>query len=254
MKKANKAILSLTLALAVSSFGVACTDQGAVDDRTYRGAGQYQGRGNLNTYSFDGYNLNNRNHTGMYDNRRNLNDGRARGLFTSPRMNDGGYNNGNMPQGGLFYGGTGYRMGNDGQNGMFGNDNGLFGNDNQNGMFGDNNQNGMTGNNNNGQNNEHARNIERQLNAIPGVENCQVVVNGDDVVAGVDTNGNNEEVMKKVRQKLNALAPNQDCYVTTDENLRNRLRDMDGLLRNNDETAGERFRDLVNDIGNRITR
>lgn len=245
MKKANKAVLSLTLAFAVSTLGVAaCTDQGAVDDRSYRGAGQYQGRGNMNNYTIDTYDVNNPNRTGIFGNNRrnqtdgrNYTDGRARGLFTSPRMNDG-YNGNNTAPGGLFYGGQGYRMGNDNQNGMFGGDNSPY---NQSANLAQNDQ-------------QRAQQIKQSLLGIPGVENCNVVVNGNDVVAGVDTNGQQGEVMNQVRQKLQSLAPNQDCYVTTDKNLMNRLGNMDGLFQNDDGTAGQQFKQLINDIGNKITR
>ncbi|GAA0354905.1 YhcN/YlaJ family sporulation lipoprotein [Bacillus horti] len=234
MKKAKKALASLTVAFAVTSLATACGgNQGAQDDQTYRGS------------NYGNYTINSHDNAYRYD-RDGYGHGRgARGLFNNP-MNDG---NRNSP-GGMFFGGgrgpmdmnNGQNNGGNGGNGMFGGNNGMFGGNN--GMY--------NGGAERGQEGQLAQQIEQRLQQIPGVQDCQVLVNGNEVVAGVNAeDGQQNEVMQQVRQEMQQLAPNQNCYVTTDGDVMQRL---EGLFRNNDGNVGHQFKQLMDDAGNKIRK
>jgi hypothetical protein len=243
----KKAALGLTMFLTVTT-AVACApgadggDQGAIDDRNMRGAGQFQERAGHDNRTIGAYDV--RNGLGT----RNQMFGRGTGIQNENR--------------GFF-----------GQNqGLFGQNRGLFGQDRgpiQQGRGGF--LNGGTaprmhggatapdqmapgGNLADQYDTTQSRALKQRVLSIPGVRDANVIIQGDDVICSVETDGRRGDVMERVRQVCQEEVQGARVHVTDDEMIFRRVGDMDGRLQQgNMRDAGMEFQNLLRDLGRNIT-
>lgn len=239
----KKAALGLTLALTMST-AIACApanDEGAVDDTTYRGAGQTQDGGQTGFRGAGTGDTNNRG-GGLFGNRdMNADRGGAgmRGYGTGYGTTYGnGYGRdttdrgtadfGRGRGGGFLYGGAGSRMNGARDHGM---GTGLLRGD----------MNGYTqGFGNGAYDDTISRNLERRVLSVPGVRDAKVVMNQNNIIVGVDVNGREDNVIQQVRQEIQDEARGRNIHVTADSDIFGRL--------GNGNNVGNILNDL--DLGN----
>lgn len=101
-----------------------------------------------------------------------------------------------------------------------------------------------------------ARKIEKRVENVNGIEDADVVVNGDDVLIGVETEENNNQLEERVRSAVKKVDDDKEVHVVTEEEGLNRIRDMGNDLRAGEpiEEIGSTFNSMIDDLGDAIQR
>lgn len=98
-----------------------------------------------------------------------------------------------------------------------------------------------------------AERIANKVNDIRGIDDAHVILEDNNVIVGVDTDETKkDELTGKVRETVAKMAPNRDVQVVTDQNMFNRIENVDDDLRD-----GRAFTEVESDvrgIGNDIVR
>ncbi|UCZ54344.1 YhcN/YlaJ family sporulation lipoprotein [Bacillus shivajii] len=131
----------------------------------------------------------------------------------------------------------------------------------QQGMFGDGQtrQQGQRGNVTgyfDSQDGKSAREISNRVEAQEEVDDCRVIVNGDDVVVAVEADGNEQEIENKVESMVSRMADDKDVHVVSDREHFKTVRGMDERLRAGEpfEEVGATFDDMLQDLGRAVQR
>ncbi|WP_096440358.1 YhcN/YlaJ family sporulation lipoprotein [Alteribacter populi] len=102
-----------------------------------------------------------------------------------------------------------------------------------------------------------AQRIANRVEDMDKVEDCRVIVNGDDIVIGVNTlDGDDQRVQQKIHRMTSDLDDHKDIYVSSDREQVDRIRGMDDRLRAGEpfDEVGATFNDMVQDLGRAIQR
>ncbi|RNA68736.1 YhcN/YlaJ family sporulation lipoprotein [Alteribacter keqinensis] len=107
-----------------------------------------------------------------------------------------------------------------------------------------------------GEEGHKARRIANRVEDMDNVEDCRVIVNGNDVVVGLDVRGESQRTEQKVRRLVSKMDDDMDVYVVTEQEQMDRVRSMDDRLRAGEpfEEVGATFNDMVQDLGRAIQR
>ncbi|WP_026689087.1 YhcN/YlaJ family sporulation lipoprotein [Alteribacter aurantiacus] len=107
-----------------------------------------------------------------------------------------------------------------------------------------------------GEEGHKARRIANRVEDMDNVDDCRVIVNGNDVVVGLDTHGDSQRTEQKVRKLVSNMDDDFDVYVVTDREQLDQVRTMDDRLRAGEpfEEVGATFNDMVQDLGRAIQR
>ncbi|WP_158282131.1 YhcN/YlaJ family sporulation lipoprotein [Salipaludibacillus keqinensis] len=101
-----------------------------------------------------------------------------------------------------------------------------------------------------------ARKLENRIENIDGVRDCDVLINGDDVVIGIDASGNEDRVERKVRSLASKLDDNKQVHIVTDQSGMDRINGMENQLRDGApfEEVGATFNEMLDDLGDALQR
>ncbi|WP_096188240.1 YhcN/YlaJ family sporulation lipoprotein [Evansella halocellulosilytica] len=101
-----------------------------------------------------------------------------------------------------------------------------------------------------------ARELADRIEDQEGVQDCRVIVNGDDIVVGLETDGDDEQVSEEIRSKVSRAVDDKDVHVVTDQEHLRTIRGMDEQLRAGEpfEEVGATFDDMLQDLGRAVQR
>lgn len=101
-----------------------------------------------------------------------------------------------------------------------------------------------------------ARKLEARVDEVAGVQDCDVLINDDQVVIGVRGDDTDGDVEQKVRSLANDMVDDKQIHVVTDESAADEIHQMEGRLRDGAafEEIGETFNAMMNDLGNAMQR
>ncbi|WP_078597322.1 YhcN/YlaJ family sporulation lipoprotein [Evansella clarkii] len=109
----------------------------------------------------------------------------------------------------------------------------------------------------NGEDGRLARRIENTVSRMDAVDDCSVIVNGDDVIVGVDADGRDgSQLDDRIRSKVKDISDDLDVHVVTDEDQVRDVRGMNDRLRAGEpfEEIGATFEDMLQDLGRAVQR
>jgi spore cortex protein len=108
----------------------------------------------------------------------------------------------------------------------------------------------------NGEDGHRARRLANRIERMDNVENCRVIMNGNDVMVGLEASGDSKRTEHNVRKMIGQMNGDYDVYVTTDREHLNTMRAMDDRLRAGEpfEEIGATFTDMANDLGRAVQR
>ncbi|WP_416149202.1 YhcN/YlaJ family sporulation lipoprotein [Salipaludibacillus sp. HK11] len=97
-----------------------------------------------------------------------------------------------------------------------------------------------------------ARNIEKRVENMDGVNGADVIVHDDNVIVAVDASGNNQ----KIEENIRGLAKGKQVHVVTDKEGRENIQGMGNQLRGGApfEEVGSTFNAMLDDLGDAIQR
>ncbi|GGB49257.1 YhcN/YlaJ family sporulation lipoprotein [Fictibacillus barbaricus] len=89
-----------------------------------------------------------------------------------------------------------------------------------------------------------AERIAKQVNDIRGVDDAHVILEDNNVIVGVDTDeSKKDQLTDKVRKITAHMAPNREVQVVADQNMFNRIENVDDDLRD-----GRAFTEVESDV------
>ncbi|MDM5339243.1 YhcN/YlaJ family sporulation lipoprotein [Fictibacillus enclensis] len=97
-----------------------------------------------------------------------------------------------------------------------------------------------------------AEKIRDRVNRMNNVDDAHVILNDNNVIVGIDTSENNKKAVDhRVYREVKKLVPNRDVRVTTDDNLVNRIKNVDNNLQNGKTTreVSSDVKGIMSDIG-----
>lgn len=102
-----------------------------------------------------------------------------------------------------------------------------------------------------------ANRMQRAAERVNGVNDANVVVHRNNAIVGIDTNGEGDTNMieNRVQQAVRNVSTNHRVHVTSDEDLNNRIQQLDTGMQNGNpardmtQDAGQ----IIRDIGNNVT-
>ncbi|TMW73982.1 YhcN/YlaJ family sporulation lipoprotein [Alteribacter natronophilus] len=108
----------------------------------------------------------------------------------------------------------------------------------------------------NGEDGHRARRLSNRIERMDGVEECRVIMNGNDVIVGLEATGDSKRTEHNVKKMIHQMNDDYDVYVATDRQHLDQLRAMDGRLRAGEpfEEIGATFNDMAQDLGRAVQR
>ncbi|MBP1932631.1 YhcN/YlaJ family sporulation lipoprotein [Ammoniphilus resinae] len=100
------------------------------------------------------------------------------------------------------------------------------------------------------------REINRQIESIPGVANASVVLYGDSIFIGLKKDaryqGSDYSLKQKVKQSMQGLARKNILYVVTDRDLYNRIDKISQRIQNRKPVGNRELNTLMNQVGLKV--
>nr|WP_243864731.1 YhcN/YlaJ family sporulation lipoprotein [Paenibacillus castaneae] len=105
---------------------------------------------------------------------------------------------------------------------------------------------------------QEAKQLVNRAELVSGVKKATVVVNNNDAIVGIDVDNTGKKAIieKQVHSALKTQYPQYNIHVTSDPNLHERIRSIDGThsMEHPVKTLGSDVTLLIRDIGNAVTR
>jgi len=100
------------------------------------------------------------------------------------------------------------------------------------------------------------REINRQVESIPGVGNASVVLYGDSIFIGLKKDprykGSDYSLKQKVKESMQGLARKNILYVVTDRDLYQRIDRISQRIQNREPVGNRELNTLMNQVGLKV--